>query len=110
VARQAEYIDFVNIAVFNMPTNSPDSKYLVTNDFYEGDLSLYTDFKHPKGWGRRQIRYFLDSELKKHSDIRPILRRNPPFFTSSHAPLLGLTSPPPRAKLVEPPPLAHRVS
>jgi len=90
VAAQADYIDFMNIAVFNMPVNSPDAKHLITNVFYEGDLSLYTDFKHVKGWGRRQVRQFLDREFKKHPAIRPILRRNPPLFTSNHAPLFSI--------------------
>ncbi len=87
-AEYADCIDFMNIAVFNMPANSPDAKNLTTKAFYEGDLSLYTDFKHTKGWGRRQIRQFLDREFRKHPAIRPIMRRNPPFFTSSHAGLL----------------------
>ena len=95
--KHAEYIDFLNLAIFNLPLNSPEASGLSTGKFYEGDLSLYVDFKHPKGWGRRQIRQFLDKEFKKHPAIQPILQRNPPFFTSNHAPLLGLSSPPPRA-------------
>ncbi len=85
--KHAEYIDFLNLAVFNLPLNSPEASALSTGKFYEGDLSLYADFGHPKGWGRRQIRQFLDKEFKKHPAIQPILLRNPPLFTSSHAPL-----------------------
>jgi len=85
--KHAEYIDFLNLAIFNLPLNSPEASGLSTGEFYEGDLSLYVDFKHPKGWGRRQIRQFLDKEFKKHPAIQQILRKHPPLFTSSHAPL-----------------------
>ena len=57
-----------------------------TKHFYEGDLSLYTDFDHPKGWSRSFIRQFLDKEFKRHPALAPILRRDPPVFTSNHAP------------------------
>jgi hypothetical protein len=57
-----------------------------TKSFYEGDLSLYTGFDHPKGWSRPLIRQFLDKEFKRHPAIAPILRRDPPVFTSNHAP------------------------
>ncbi len=89
VTRHSEYIDFLNIAIFNLPLMSPDSKGLERLTFYEGDLSLYSDFVHPKGWNRSKIRRFLDREFKKHPAIRPILLRQPPFFTSNHAPLFS---------------------
>ena len=88
--KHAEYIDFLNLAIFNLPLNSPEAPGLSTGKFYEGDLSLYVEFKHPKGWDRRQIRQFLDKEFKKHPAIQPILLRNPPLFTSSHAPLFAM--------------------
>ena len=47
-----------NAAVFNLPVNSEEAELLDTDQFYEGDLSLYTDFKHPKSWGRKEIRQF----------------------------------------------------
>ena len=86
VVRHADSIDFLNLAIFNLPVNSPEAKDVDTVDFYEGDLSLYTDFKHTDEWGRRRIRDFLDREFKRHPAIQPILRNNPPFFTSNHAP------------------------
>lgn len=89
VAACAPYMDFINIAVFNMPINSPDAALLGTKRFYEGDLSLYTDFTHPGGWGRLAVRRFIEGEFKRHPAISPIIRRNPPFFTSNHAPLLA---------------------
>jgi hypothetical protein len=32
------------------------------------------------------IRQFLDKEFKRHPAIASILRRDPPVFTSNHAP------------------------
>jgi len=89
VVEYSAYIDFLNLAIFNLPLMSPDSKGLERSTFYEGDLSLYSDFVHPKGWNRPKIRRFLDREFKKHPSIRPILLRQPPFFTSNHAPLFS---------------------
>ncbi|MFH2122061.1 MAG: radical SAM protein [Pseudomonadota bacterium] len=81
-------ITFLNLAVFNMPVCSPEAHALQTSDFYEGDLSLYSDFVHPQGWGRKAIRTFLDKEFKRHPAIVPILQRDPPIFTSNHAPFM----------------------
>jgi hypothetical protein len=86
VVRQSENIDFLNLAIFNLPVNSVETKEVRTKDFYEGDLSLYRDFEHRRGWGRREVRQFLEKEFKKHPAIQQILRRQPPFFTSNHAP------------------------
>jgi len=84
--KHSSAITFLNLAIFNMPLSGPDAADLVKERFYEGDLSLYTDFKHPQDWNRRKIRRFLDREFKRHPDIAPIIRRDPPFFTSNHAP------------------------
>lgn len=86
IVRHSSYIDFLNLAIFNLPLMSPDSERLKRSSFYEGDLSLYSDFAHPKGWDRVKVRRFLDNEFKKHPAIRPILQRQPPLFTSNHAP------------------------
>jgi hypothetical protein len=59
---------------------------LCTTHFYDGDLSLYRNFEHPGGWHRHRVRRFLDAEFKRHEAIAPILRRDPPIFTSNHAP------------------------
>ncbi len=80
-----DYIGFMNLAIFNMPVNSPDAEKYDTGRFYEGDLSLYSSFEHPGGWSRAKVRAFLDNEFRKDPGIRVILKRNPPFFTSSHA-------------------------
>jgi hypothetical protein len=82
-----EEIGFLNLAVFNLPLGGPEAAHLVVNEFYSGDLSLYTDFVHPKGWSRRKVRSFLNRDFKRHPAILAILQRDPPLFTSNHAPL-----------------------
>lgn len=85
VVRHHRAITFLNLAVFNMPVASPEAPAMSVRDFYAGDLSLYTDFVHPRGWGRKEIRRFLDREFKRHPLITPIIQRDPPLFTSNHA-------------------------
>ena len=86
IVEHQDCIGFLNLAIFNMPIYGPEVQQLETRTFYEGDLSLYTSFDHPKGWSRQLIRQFLDKEFKRHPAIAPILRRDPPVFTSNHAP------------------------
>jgi hypothetical protein len=86
VVKHSKQIDFLNVAIFNLPVNSIEAKEVDVVDFYEGDLSLYSDFRHPLGWGRRQVRQFLEKEFRKHPAIKSIVRNHPPFFTSNHAP------------------------
>jgi radical SAM superfamily enzyme YgiQ (UPF0313 family) len=83
--RHADAIDFLNLAVFNMPICSQEVKGYDTEKFYEGDLSLYTGFTHPRGWDRNVVRRFLDKEFKKHPAVSAILKNDPPVFTSNHA-------------------------
>jgi radical SAM superfamily enzyme YgiQ (UPF0313 family) len=90
VKRHHSEIDFMNLAIFNMPLHGPDADKLPTSRFYEGELSLYSNFEHPKGWNRDIVRSFLDNEFKKDPAVRAIVRRNPPFFTSNHAALFLL--------------------
>jgi len=90
VADNSENIRFLNLAIFNLPRFSPEVELLETHSFYAGDLSLYLGFNHPRGWNRRQIRFFLDRKFKKHPAIAPILRNDPPFFTSNHAMFVSL--------------------
>lgn len=86
VAKHAHLINFINAAIFNLPVNSKEAHYLDTDNFYEGDLSLYSEFKHLKGWGRKEIRQFLKKDFTSIPAIREILNRVPPVFDSSHAP------------------------
>jgi hypothetical protein len=90
VIRHQEWIDFLNVAIFNLPAFGPDTQKLETGDFYEGDLSLYRTFRHPSGWDRPKVRQFLDRVFKRHPAVAAILRRDPPFFTSNHAPFFGM--------------------
>ncbi|MDQ5987860.1 MAG: hypothetical protein CSYNP_03606 [Syntrophus sp. SKADARSKE-3] len=90
VTRHGEDIDFLNVAVFNLPIDSADG--LQTRAFSEGDLSLYYDFIHPQGWNRPQIRHFLDRQFKRHPVIAAILKRDPPVFTSNHAPFFAMAN------------------
>jgi hypothetical protein len=88
-ARHGECIDFLNIAVFNLPVGSEETAELQTGSFYEGDLSLYTDFTHPRGWDRKTVRLFLEKEFKQHPAVKAIVLRDPPVFTSNHAAFFG---------------------
>jgi len=90
VAQHRQEITFLNLAIFNLPVGSPEVSTLEVGNFYGGDLSLYHDFRHPRVWNRREVRQFLAQEFKRHPDIAPILRRDPPFFTSNHAPFFKL--------------------
>lgn len=85
--RHHQEIGFLNLAIFNMPRFGVEAARLGSRPFSHGDLSLYTDFIHPRGWNRRQVRAFLDREFRRHPAIQPILRRDPPLFTSNHAAL-----------------------
>jgi radical SAM superfamily enzyme YgiQ (UPF0313 family) len=81
-------ISFLNLAIFNLPVSSQEISSLEVSDFYEGDLSIYRNFAHPKGWNRGEVRRFLDTSFKRSDKIAKILLNDPPFFTSNHAPFL----------------------
>jgi radical SAM superfamily enzyme YgiQ (UPF0313 family) len=84
--RHSDCIDFLNLAIFNMPVSGAVAPGIETRRFYEGDLSLYTDFLHPGGWDRRRVRMFLENKFKRHPAVSAILKNDPPLFTSNHAP------------------------
>ncbi|MBN2427186.1 MAG: radical SAM protein [Deltaproteobacteria bacterium] len=88
VRRHHEAITFLNLAIFNLPMASKEASELKTRDFYEGNLSFYQDFEHPRGWDRQKVRRFLEQEFKRDPLVAPILHRDPPVFTSNHAALL----------------------
>jgi hypothetical protein len=90
VIKHHDCIDFLNLAIFNLPVLSEDAQALKTQDFYEGDLSLYRDFEHPLGWQRGNVRKFLEKTFKKHPAVVKILQSTPDFFTSNHAPFFSL--------------------
>ncbi len=87
VVRHHEAISFLNLAIFNMPACGPEAEVYETQQFYAGDLSLYTAFRHPRGWGRKEVRHFLDHEFKAPPAIAALLKNDPPLFTSNHAAL-----------------------
>ena len=89
VVRHREAIGFLNLAVFTMPLGAAEVGDYGTAPFFEGDLSLSTDFRHPDGWDRRQVRRFLESEFKRHPAVAAIIRNDPPQFTSNHAPFMS---------------------
>jgi hypothetical protein len=97
VCQHHDCIDFLNLAIFNLPAQSIEAQSLATHDFYEGDLSLYKNFQHPFGWQRPAVRNFLEKTFKKHPAVAPILRRTPEFFTSNHAPFFVCETPIPKA-------------
>jgi hypothetical protein len=84
----ASCIDFLNVAVFNMPAVSQQDTGHTRRAFSEADLPLYTDYIHPTGWDRKRVRLFLDQRFRRNPSIAPIIRRTPPFFGSNHAPFL----------------------
>ena len=89
VIKHQDCIDFLNLAIFNLPVLSKEAQSLKTRDFYEGDLSLYRDFEHPLGWHRSLVRNFLEKTFKKHPAVGKILQSTPDFFTSNHAPFFS---------------------
>jgi radical SAM superfamily enzyme YgiQ (UPF0313 family) len=88
VARHHQSITFLNLALFNMPLHGDEAAEFGDQPFYEGDLSLYTAFRHPGGWNRKRVRRFLEGEFKRHPSIAAIVRNDPPHFGSNHAALL----------------------
>ena len=88
----ADGIDYLNLAIFNLPAYGPETGAFDTGEFYTGNLSLYRPFSHPQCWNRGEVRRFLEREFKKHPAIASILRRDPPFFTSNHAPFFAMNS------------------
>ena len=86
VASHADRIDFLNVALFNLPVASAEAPRLATRAFYEGDLSLYREVAHPSGWNRDTVRAFVAEEFEADPAIKAILARTPPVFTSNHAP------------------------
>jgi hypothetical protein len=84
--RNSEAVTFLNLAIFNLPAFGPQIDALDTMPLDTGDMFLYRRFEHPAGWHRQHIRRFLDKKFRRHKAIVPILRNDPPVFTSNHAP------------------------
>jgi len=82
-------ITYLNLAIFNMPVCGKEAGDHETEPFSDGDLSLYTGFKHPRGFDRKIVRWFLEQEFKRHPAVASILKQDPPIFTSNHAALFA---------------------
>lgn len=89
IKKHAHEIGYLNLAIFNLPIDSDMAREQKVTDFYSADLSMYVDFVHPGGWGRREIREFLSREFKTDPHIRPIIQRTHPLFNANHAPFLA---------------------
>lgn len=81
-------ISFLNLAIFNLPIGSAANGSLQVTDFYTGNLSIYRNFNHPLGWDRAEVRRYLHTTFKRSPKIAEILRKDPPIFTSNHAPFM----------------------
>jgi len=79
-----KYITYLNLAIFNLPIDSDLAKKQQTFNLSEADLALYTGFKHPKGWNRKDVRDFLNNEFKTNRIIKDILYKTPPVFNANH--------------------------
>ena len=53
VVSHHDQIHFLNLALFNLPMDDREGSTVETKEFYEGDLSLYVDFDHPKGMAQK---------------------------------------------------------
>lgn len=89
--RHADRIAFLNLSIFNLPARGMETERLETSAFYDGDLTLYRRFVHPRGWDRSSVRRFLEREFRPHPLLKPILQLDPPFFTSNHAPFIAMS-------------------
>ncbi len=88
VEKHHQAISFLNLAIFNLPISSDEIASLQVTDFYTGDLSMYRNFNHPLGWDRAEVRRYLHTTFKRSAKIAEILRKDPPIFTSNHAPFM----------------------
>jgi hypothetical protein len=87
----AQEIGFLNTALMNLPR---DSAIIAEPDRYgiehapllddEDVLGLYRSFHGGTGWDRSAARRFV-GRLETSPQLRPMLRRIPPLFTSHHA-------------------------
>jgi hypothetical protein len=68
-----------------LPLGGPETQSLRLRNFYPGDLALYSDFEHPKGWERSAVRQFIEKQFKKLSAIQPVIGRDPLISASNHA-------------------------
>jgi len=90
--KHADKINFINISIMNLPRGS---ELLENPEFYgikashlrgdENSLGLYHEFESTGSWDRTAARQFLNQRLHASPAIRKMIKRDPPFFSSSHA-------------------------
>jgi len=78
-------IDFLNLAIMNLPRDADFGAELPGAEWQEEPLGLYRPL-NDGGWGRAAARRFLANRLLASPPIRAIAARTPPWFTSNHAP------------------------
>jgi hypothetical protein len=85
-------IDFLNVSIFNLPTDCFISKNpdefeisLTRQEKYQTPLQLYLPFSSRTGPVRDQARRFLQAEFRKDPRIRPILLNTPDRLRIDHA-------------------------
>lgn len=81
----AEWIDFLNLAIMNLPRQADFAGELPGTEWQEETLGLYRH-REEDGRSRAAARRFLGKRLLASPAIRTIVKRTPPWFTSNHAP------------------------
>ena len=84
----AARIDFLNLAIMNLPREADFAGELPGAEWEEEPLGLYRPLD-ASGWGRVAARRFLARRLLASPAIRAIVNRTPPWFTSNHAPFFA---------------------
>ncbi|MBI5017052.1 MAG: hypothetical protein HZB55_16395 [Deltaproteobacteria bacterium] len=89
--RHADAVTFLNLALLNLPRGSElerdPARYGLTELHASSgsrDLSLYRSYASEGGGSRRDLRRVL-AAVRARPEIRRILARTPPGFTSNHA-------------------------
>lgn len=81
----ARHIDFLNLAIMNLPRDADLPGALPGAEWQEEALGLYRPVD-AAGRERAAARRFLQQRLLATPAIRAIVRRTPPWFSSNHAP------------------------
>jgi lipoprotein signal peptidase len=92
VRENAAIIDFLNIALFNLPVNcdlldQPDKFDIIPSEEarYQKPLQFYTPFSGTQGYIRNQARRFIQQQFKRDPLIRPLILNTPARIRIDHA-------------------------
>jgi len=90
--QHATEIGFLNLAIMNLPSASglldqPQDYGIISSEPRSAHqpLGLYRTFSSASGWNRAAARRFLTQRILATAEIRQIVQRTPPLFTSNHA-------------------------